>query len=156
MTGFTGTSITITINYNSSQSMMTVSFWLPSWTTSVFSSAWLGSDLLVSQFFSFRCPLVNTAQLNTRLLTTEPLNPLELNWTELNSRMTAPLRISLSLMLRPTVNRPVCLGIKHPSVSYDQIFISVWNTSDSYVLDSVGRPLWREAGLSFVCAAGPC
>jgi hypothetical protein len=30
------------------------------------------------------------------------------------------------------------------------------NTSDSYVLISVVRPLWREDGLSFVSAAGPC
>jgi hypothetical protein len=33
--------------------------------------------------------------------------------------------LSLSLMLRPTVSRPLCLGIKHHSGAYDQVFIIV-------------------------------
>jgi hypothetical protein len=33
--------------------------------------------------------------------------------------------LCLSLMLRPTVNQPFCLGIKHPSGAYDQSFITV-------------------------------
>jgi hypothetical protein len=45
--------------------------------------------------------------------------PLCSNWT---------VSLSLSLMLRPTVSRPVSLGIKHPSEACDQIFFSVRNT----------------------------
>jgi hypothetical protein len=40
---------------------------IPYWTTSVFYCDWLGSDLWVSHFFNFRCPLVNTPQLNTQI-----------------------------------------------------------------------------------------
>jgi hypothetical protein len=35
------------------------------------------------------------------------------------------LRLRLSLMIRPTVNQPICLGIKHASGAYDQILITV-------------------------------
>jgi hypothetical protein len=52
------------------------------------------------------------------------------------------LSLNLSLMLRPTVSRPDCLGIKHPSGAQDQILL----LSDSCGFVDVGRFLWREDG----------
>jgi hypothetical protein len=58
-------------------------------------------------------------------------------WTSCHYGITAmSLSLSLSLMLRPKVSRPVCLGIKHPSGAYDQVFISVRNTECVWQLRS--------------------
>jgi hypothetical protein len=54
-------------------------------------------------------------------------------------------------MLRPTVSRPVCLGINNPFGAYDQIFITCVTVT---VLFLWGAHSDERAGLSFVYAAG--
>jgi hypothetical protein len=45
----------------------------------------------------------------------------------------------MELNLRPTVSRPVCLGVGPPFGSHDQILHVLY--SDMYFLIHVGRPL---------------
>jgi hypothetical protein len=62
------------------------------------------------------------------------------------------LSLSLSLILRPTVSWPVCLGIKHPSGDYDQIFITGRQFAGFLMRGALSD---ERTGLSFTIAAGP-
>jgi hypothetical protein len=66
--------------------------------------------------------------------------------------VTCLLRVESSLILRPTISRPVCLGIKHPSGAYDKIFVIVGQLR---VLLMWGALSDERTGLSFIIAAGP-
>jgi hypothetical protein len=61
------------------------------------------------------------------------------------------LSLRLSLMLRPTVSRPVYRGIKHPSGAYDQIFITVRQLRVCWC----GALFLARGRVSFTIAAGP-
>jgi hypothetical protein len=66
---------------------------------------------------------------------------------------SVPVWAELSFMLRPTISRPVCLGIKHPFGAYDQIFITCVTVTGLFLWGALSD---ERTGLSFIYAAGPC
>jgi hypothetical protein len=51
-----------------------------------------------------------------------------------------------------SVSRPVCLGVRHPSGTRDQLISFLRSLLDSCRFVCVGRPLWRKDG-SVICSA---
>jgi hypothetical protein len=66
--------------------------------------------------------------------------------------LSLSLSLSLSLILRPTVYRPVCLGVKYPSGTYDQIFVAVRLLLVCWLWGALSND---RTGLSFTIIAGP-
>jgi hypothetical protein len=81
-------------------------------------------DWIYWQFFTITC----TVDYNSSHVWRISHWSLLLLWSLYSStpvRLTPASRVDSCLMLRPTVIRPVCFGMKHPSAAYDQIFVTV-------------------------------
>jgi hypothetical protein len=140
-------SIGISLQLQSIMSIMTAhNQWLltnrsiPNWTMSVFSSAWL----TWFWFFSFRCPLVNTPQLNTEL---------SYDW------ITTLLRIPNEESLVTESESYVTTDGQPASLSWNKAPMWCLRPDFYYCLTVVRLLIWvalsdERTGLSFTIASG--
>jgi hypothetical protein len=56
---------------------------------------------------------------------------------DINTKFYKYCQVKVKVILRPTISRLVCLGIKHPCGAYDQILLLL----DTYGFVDVGRSL---------------
>jgi hypothetical protein len=92
------------------------------------------------------CAIKISSGYNSSLVT---LIVICLSTAKFKPLITALFRSS-KLVLRPTVSRPVRLGVGPPFRVHGQILNVLW--SDNFLLLRVGLPLWRENG-SVVCSS---
>jgi hypothetical protein len=141
---------------------------LPDYEYLLFHCDWFGSDLRIGHFFSFRCPLVNTPQMNNQFpnsLMTEWLNCLksehswtELSWTELFwNELWALLRMNESVSLSQS---QITTDGRSASLSWNIAPICGLRPDSYYCQTLAGLLTWsalsdERTGLSFTNAAGP-
>jgi hypothetical protein len=74
------------------------------------------------------------------------------------SHLLSSEAFEFEVKLRPTVSRPVCLGVRRPSGTRDQFYflLEIFLDSCEFVISL--RPFWREDGSVIYCtiASGPC
>jgi hypothetical protein len=90
----------------------------------LFCGDWLGSDLRIGHFFSFRCPLVETPQLTTKLNST----------TELNSITKDEFRLTCELLMNDTLTTHQGPMTNEKSESESELLYNWRLTANQFVL----------------------
>jgi hypothetical protein len=103
-------------------------------------------------------PLFHVWRSNTGLVSVLTLGCLQL-WSDSfrhrASSFSHICRVKLKLKLRPTVSRPVCLGVGLPSGAHGQIFVFCLTIADFLIRSALSD---GRMGLQFTrtIASGPC